>query len=139
MKGDLIINGQDAYDVWGVSMGDNFISTLEAPVAMKEYVSNESRNEHGKRVIVDSNLVKLASREITLQFQIVGSSEDDYIAKRRSFYDMLYAGVVNLQIPARSDEVYKLIYTGKQISFAQTIKESKLSIKFEEPNPTDRV
>lgn len=138
MSGDLIINGVDAYTTWGVSMGDNFISILEAPVSVKEYISNESRSEHGKRVITDAGTIKLASRDVTLQFHIVGSSESDYLARRAAFYDVLYAGLVTLQIPSRGDALYKLLYTGKQISFAQTGMEGKLSVKFEEPNPTDR-
>ena len=138
MRGDLIINGQDAYETWGVSMGDNFIDRMEAPVSVKDYISNESRLEHGKRVITDANIIRLASRDVTLQFHIFGDSENDYRTKKKDFEQMLYRGEVNIQIPSRGTEIYHLLYLGKQITFAQTSSECKLTAKFEEPNPNNR-
>lgn len=139
MKGQLLINGQDAYTAWGVSMGDNFIDIIEAPLSIKDYVSNESRLEHGKRVITDPAIIKIASRDVTLQFHICGTTVEDYMNKKKAFQSILYSGEVNIQIPSRGNEIYHLIYQGRQVSFSQTATEGKLSAKFEEPNPTNRV
>ena len=139
MKGQLFINNKDAYTTWGVSMGDNFIDNLEAPLSLKDYISNESRAEHGKRVITDSSLIKIASRDVTLQFHVCGSSTEDYMAKKKAFQTELYSGVIDIKIPSRGTEVYHLLYQGKQVSFSQTSMEGKISAKFEEPNPTNRV
>ena len=138
MRGQLLINGKDAYTDWGVSMGDNFIDAIETPAAVKDYITNESRSEHGKRVITDSSVIKVASRDVTLQFHICGNSTQDYLNKKKAFQAVLYNGAVDIQIPSRSSEVYHLIYQGKQVSFSQTAREGKLSAKFEEPNPMDR-
>ena len=139
MKGDLIINGVDAYVQWGVCMGDNFIDNIEAALSLKDYISNESRIEHGKRVITDKKLIKIASRDITLQFHIMGGTAEEYRTNKKAFeQDVLYGGAVDIQIPSRGSEVYHLLYTGKQVTFAQTLSECKLAAKFEEPNPMNR-
>ena len=75
MSGDLIINGKDAWTTWGVCMGDGFFFFLDGFNEMKDFIEDESRLEHGKRIITDN--AKVASREITLQFTIEGSSESD--------------------------------------------------------------
>ena len=50
MKGELYINGNDAWTTWGVNMGDGFLDAIDAPLPMKDYIENSSRTEHGKRV-----------------------------------------------------------------------------------------
>lgn len=138
MTGDLIINSKDAWTTWGVRMGDGFIDTIDGFNEMKEYIESESRLEHGKRVITDN--VKVASRQITLQFTIEGDSESDYRTKKKSFQAELEKGAVNIKIPALGNEVYKLVYLGKSVSYALSSDRcfGKVSSKFEDPNPTNR-
>ena len=69
MEAKLLINNKDAYVTWGVRMDDGFLTALCAPCTMKEYIENESRLEHGKRVVTDN--AKVASREVTLAFTII--------------------------------------------------------------------
>ena len=138
MTGDLIINGKDALTNWGVRMGEGFLDAIDGFNEMKDYIENESRLEHGKRVITDN--AKVASREITLQFTIEGSSESDYRAKKKAFQAELEKGAVNINIPTLTTEIYKLVYLGKSISYGLSPDRcfSKISSKFEEPNPMDR-
>ena len=138
MKNELIINNKDAYATWGVRMGDNFLDVLGASSPMKEFIENKSRLEHGKRVII--NDPKIDEREITLSFTIEGSSQSDYQSKKKAFFDELYKGKVDIQVPANSSEVYYLIYTGKSVTYAQSIDRTfgKVSMKFSEPNPVNR-
>jgi len=138
MTGDLLINGKDAFSTWGVRMGDGFLDAIDGFNEMKDYIENESRLEHGKRVITDN--AKVDSREITLQFTIEGSSESDYRAKKKAFQTELEKGAVNIKIPALGDEIYKLIYLGKSISYGMSSDRcfAKVSSKFCEPNPMDR-
>ena len=75
---DLLINGRDAFQVWGVRMGDNFLNSLGTPVPMKEFIENKSRLEHGKQIITIAP--KLDEREISLAFTIEGNSPSDYQA-----------------------------------------------------------
>ncbi|MDD3038604.1 hypothetical protein [Bacteroides sp.] len=138
MTGDLLINGKDAYNIWGVDMGDNFLDALGASSPMKEYIQNESRLEHGKRVITSN--AKIDYRELTLSFTITGDSQPDFQLKKKAFYNELYKGSVVIKIPKVNNEVFYLNYLGKSITYAQSIDRTfgKISSKFEEPNPTKR-
>lgn len=138
MKGELLINGKDAWTTWGVCMGDGFLDSIDAPLPMKDYIENESRLEHGKRVITDN--AKLDSRELTLAFTITGSSENDYKEKKKAFQTELVQGEMTVKVPALGNEVYKLVYLGKNISYGLSLGRcfGKFSAKFEEPNPTNR-
>lgn len=138
MTGDLKINNKDAWTTWGVRMGDGFLDIIDGFNEMKEYIENESRLEHGKRVITEN--AKVASRQITLQFTIEGDSESDYRTKKKSFQAELEKGAVNIKIPALGNEVYKLVYLGKSVSYALSSDRcfGKVSAKFEEPNPMNR-
>ncbi|WP_195662517.1 hypothetical protein [Bacteroides congonensis] len=135
---DLLINGRDAFQVWGVRMGDNFLNSLGASVPMKDFIENKSRLEHGKRIIATTP--KLDEREITLAFTIEGNSQSDYQTKKIAFFEELYKGVIDIQIPAISNAIYHLIYLGKSITYAQSVDRTfgKCSIKFCEPNPSLR-
>lgn len=138
MTGDLFINGMDTWVMWGVSMGDGFIDAIDGFNEMKDYIEDESRLEHGKRVITDN--AKVASREITLQFTIEGNSQSDYRAKKKSFQTELEKGMVTIKIPLLGSEVYKLVYLGKSVSYGLSLDRcfGKVSSRFEEPNPMDR-
>lgn len=138
MTGDLFINGKDALETWGARMGDSFLDSIDGFNEMKDYIENESRLEHGKRVITDN--AKVDSREITLQFTIEGSSESDYRSKKKAFQTELEKGAVNIKVPVLGNEVYKLIYLGKSVSYGLSLDRcfGKISSKFEEPNPMDR-
>lgn len=95
---DLLINTQDAYTTWGVRMGEGFLDVLGASSPMKEFIENKSRLEHGKRVII--NNPKVDEREITLSFTIEGNSQSDYQSKKKAFFDELYKGKIDIQVPA---------------------------------------
>lgn len=138
MTEDLFINGKDAFITWGVRMGDGFLDTIDGFNQMKDYIENESRLEHGKRVITDN--AKVASREITLQFTIEGNSESDYRIKKKAFQTELEKGVINIKIPTLGSYIYKLIYLGKSLSYGLSPDRcfGKVSGKFCEPNPIDR-
>lgn len=115
MNGDLLINGKDAWTTWGVRMGEDFLNVIDGFNEMKDYIENESRLEHGKRVITDN--AKVDSREITLQFTIEGCSESDYRSKKKAFQTELEKGAVNIKVPVLGSEIYKLIYLGKSVSY----------------------
>lgn len=138
MTRELYINGKDAWTEWGVSMGDGFVDAIDAFVPMKEYIENDSRLEHGKRVLVTTP--RLASRELTLHFTIKGVSEADFRTKRRAFENELRKGRVTVMVPALNDEVYYLLYLGRNVSYALNRSRTfaAISAKFEEPNPSDR-
>lgn len=133
----LLINNKDAYATWGVRMGDGFIDAIETPPTMKEYIENESRQEHGKRVVV---IPKIDARDVTLPFTITGTSAEDYKTKKKAFEEELFGGYVDIQIPDNGDEVYHLLYKGKCTSYGHNTARTfgKFSAKFEEYNPNVR-
>lgn len=138
MTGELYINGKDAWTEWGVNMGEGFLDAIDGFAPMKEYIENDSRLEHGKRVLVVDP--KVASREVTLHFTIMGVSQADYRAKRIAFESELRKGSVDVKVPELGEHVYHLVYLGKSVSYGLNISRtfSTLSAKFDEPNPMER-
>lgn len=138
MTGELFINGKDAWTEWGVNMEEGFLDALDAPLSMKEYIQDESRLEDGVRI--DTSNPKVASREITLGFTITGTSENDYRSKKASFQTELQKGKFTVKVPNLNTETYKLVYTGKSISYGLSKQRNfgHFTMKCTEPNPTDR-
>ena len=138
MTGELYINEKDAYTTWGVNMGEGFLDAIDAPLPMKEYVEDESRLEDGIRI--DTGNSKVDSREITLGFTIMGSSETDYRSKKAAFQTELQKGAFTIRIPALGTQKYKMVYTGKSISYGLSKSRDfgHFTMKCTEPNPADR-
>ena len=138
MTGDLFINNKDAWTTWGVNMGNGFLDALDSFLPMKDYIENDSRLEHGKRMITTG--AKVDSREVTLEFTITGSSETDYRTKKKAFQQELQAGAFTLKVPALGTQVYKMVYTGKSISYglSRNRQFGHFTMKATEPNPMDR-
>ena len=135
---DLIINGKDALLTWGVRMGEGFLDAIDEFPTMKPYIENESRLENGKRVSVAN--AKVAARQINLPFTLEGVSESDYRIKKKAFEAELIGGVTRVSVPSLGGEVFNLIYLGKGATYAMNRDRtfSRISLKFEEPNPSDR-
>lgn len=136
MLGDLYINSQDAWGQWKVAMGDGFIENLLLPAGMKDFIENESRLENGKKVVFNSP--KVASREVTLTFNIHGDTTSEYLSNYAAFVAILQAGAVKIRVPA-INMTFNLIYKkSNSFNIGRTRMDSSLAVKFEEPNPTDR-
>lgn len=128
----------DAYKTFGVRMGDGFIETLRAPMAVKDLVENESRNQHGKRVVRGN--IKLASRTMTLTFRINADTPAELNKCYSDFCTFLYKVFFELKLPKVSDDVYRLRYMGQSATYGQNVARTSCAItaKFEEPNPHER-
>lgn len=136
MLGDLYINSQDAWGTWKVAMGESFIENLLLPAGNKDFIENESRLENGKRVITTNP--KVASRDVTLTFNIHGDTTTEYLSNYTAFVAVLQAGTVKIRVPA-INMVFNLIYK-KSTSFniGRERMDSSLAVKFDEPDPTER-
>lgn len=97
MLGDLYINGNDAWGMYRVAMGEGFIQTLLTPAGNKDFIENESRLENGKRVVF--NNPKVASRDLTLTFNIHGDTQEEYMLNYKAFVAVLQQGKVVLRVP----------------------------------------
>ena len=135
---DLLINGKDAYAIYGVRMGDDFLDALGASAPLKGYVTNDNRLENGVRY--SETAPKIDERSVTLIFTIEGSDHTDFLTKKKAFYNLLYAGGVDICVPSDSSDVYHLKYTGTSVTYAQNLERTfaKISASFKEPDPTNR-
>ena len=136
MKGELFINGEDAYLQWGISMDDTSLSELMTPPANKAFIENESRLQHGKRVVVANP--KLDQRNLTLQINLTAPTEEQFFVRYSNFCKVLATGVLHLKTKYQPGVVYKTIYLscGQFSQFMRGI--GKFSLKLNEPNPNDR-
>ncbi|MCR5697773.1 MAG: hypothetical protein K6G73_12440 [Marinilabiliaceae bacterium] len=138
---ELLINGNDAETTYGVKMGKGFLNALLAPCQVKEYVTNESRNEHGTRYYVPNGAPYLQERAVTLSFVLKGESPQDFYTKQAAFMALLYGGYITLCVPEwDSNIVFKLYYTGNGCTWNMNTKRTiaTLTLKFTEPNPNNR-
>ena len=141
-KGELFINKdaggnwQDAYELWGLSMTDMGLSALMTPAANKDYIVNESRLEHGKRV--STRNAKVKSRDLNLPVHFTAKDRDSFFKAYYEFCGELKKGDIIIKTKY-SPDVYKCVYKScPQFSqFMQCM--AHFTLKLEEPNPTDRV
>lgn len=136
MKGELYINGKDAYLTWGISMDDTSLSELMTPPANKAFIENESRLQHGKRVL--AVLPRMDQRNLTLQINLTAATEAQFFARYGEFCKELAAGTLHIRTKYQPGVVYKTIYLscGQFSQFMRGI--GKFSLKLNEPNPNDR-
>lgn len=137
MKGELYINGQDAWIQWGVMLDDSSLSALMTPPGVKDYPKNQSRLEDGTRYITFST--KLKERDLTLSLQFVAGTKEEFYAHYTAFCnDVLAHGIVNIRTKYQADVVYKCLYQSCT-QYRQFLgRVAKFSLKLVEPNPTDR-
>lgn len=138
MKGELFINGKDAYAEWGVSMDTASLSALMTPAGNKDLPENKSRLEHGKRVITDASLVRVDERQLTLTINLTAKNEVDFFIRYNSFCNELATGKLNIRTKYQPEVVYRTIYKSCN-QFSQFMRGiAHFSLRLEEPNPTDR-
>lgn len=136
MKEELYINGKDAYTTWGMSMDETALSELMTPPANKAFVENESRNQHGKRIVIADP--KLSERNLTLQVNLTASDEQQFMGRYSSFCEELATGSLEIKTKYQPGVVYKTIYQSCS-QFSQFMRGiGKFVLKLSEPNPNDR-
>ena len=136
MKGELFINGKDAYTVWGISMDETALSDLMTPPSSKGFIENKSRAEHGKQILRVNP--RLDERNLTLQINLMATDEADFFAKYSSFCEELATGVLDIRTKYQPGVVYKTMYLSCQ-QFSQFMRGiGKFVLKLNEPNPKDR-
>ncbi|MCE8466966.1 MULTISPECIES: hypothetical protein [Bacteroides] len=138
MKEKLIINGENADEKWGISLGESSLSELMTPPANKAFIENESRLQHGKQILVANP--KVEARNLTLQLNLTAATKSAFFDKYNLFCkEVLATGVLNIETGYQEEVVYKTIYVScSQFSqFMQGI--AKFSLKLIEPDPSDRM
>lgn len=136
-KGQLTINGKDAFTTWGIFLEDTALSALMTPVPNKEFISNKYRSKDGKRFIKHNP--RLDERDITLAFCMTAKDSDTFLTNYGNFCkDVLAKGELNISTSFQPSVVYRCVYLSCS-QFSQFKRElAKFSLKLNEPDPTDR-
>lgn len=139
MKGEITINGKDAWTEWGLSLTDGALAALMTPAPAKDYLSNASRLEAGTRYIADSsvNIPPTDEREITLPIHFTANNKETFLTRYKAFCEILKDRKIDLYVAATS-ETYHLLYkscTSYTHIFGGI---AKFSLKVVEPDPTNR-
>ena len=135
-KGQLKINGNDAYLAWGISMDDTSLSALMTPPAVKPYFSNDDRTKHGKEYLTAP--VYVDSRDLTLQLNLTAKDEEQFFVRYIAFCEVLAKGVLDIETSFQSGVVYHCIYQSCS-QFSQFMRGiGKFVLKVTEMNPNNR-
>lgn len=136
MKGELYINGKDAWTTWGISMDDTSLSSLMTPAPNKALIESKSRLEDGKRVTTDN--LKKDERDLTLQINLTARNEDEFFSRYISFCEELGKGWLEIRTKYQPTIVYRTVYLSCS-QFSQFMRGiAKFSLKLNEPNPNNR-
>lgn len=137
LKGQLTINGKDAYTEWGIFLEDTALSALMTPAPLKEFISNNYRAQNGKKVIKSNP--RLDERDITLPFALTAKTEAEFLTKYEKFCDeVLATGSLIIHTSFQPDVYYRCTYNSCT-QFSQYMRQlAKFSLKLNEPDPTNR-
>lgn len=135
-KGELFINGKDAFVEWGISLESSALSALMTPPPNKELISNESRQEHGKRVVASNGMID--SRDINIPFHIKARNQDEFFLRYTSFCNELASGVLEIRTKYMPNVLYRTNYLSCSQFTEYRLGLAKFTLKLNEPNPNDR-
>lgn len=135
MKNELFINGNDAYEKWGISLSEGSLTALLTPPTMKGAITNESRLQHGKQVY---NIAKVDSRQVSLELHFSAHSRDEFFNKYLSFCEELKKGKLEIITKYQPDVVYRFLYLSCTQFKQFNLGIAKFTLKLDEYNPTGR-
>lgn len=135
-KGQLKINGKDAYLTWGISMDDTSLSALMTPPSVKPYITNDDRMRHGKEYL--STPIYVESRDLTLQLNLTAKNEEQFFTRYASFCEELAKGILDIETSFQRGIVYHCLYQSCS-QFSQFMREiGQFVLKVTETNPNNR-
>jgi len=130
MKGELFINGKDAWLNWKVRLIENSYENLLKPPPMKEYSSNKFRSQPGKQVFILNP--RIDERQVIVMFGITCNTRSEYLNTYEAFISEINDGVVEMNV-VPINKTYKLYIEDYQsLSMGTSICAGKLSVRFNE-------
>ena len=136
MKGELFINGKDAYLEWGIGLENGALLMLMTPPPNKDLIENKSRLEHGKRMVISN--VKVDERTITLEIHMVAKNKTDLFSKYNGFCEELAKGVLEIGTIYQPDIIYRMQYLSCEKLSGIVDGIIKLGLRLCEYNPSNR-
>lgn len=135
MSEKVYINGKDARITWGMILEEGSKSKLIMGLPLKEFVENKSRLKAGKEVLYSNPVVDERDVELVFCFLKPGS----FVANYNAFMSEMYKGEVSLRyVDDEMDTTYNLTYLQHR-SLTTIQYAGKASIRFNEPDPTNRL
>lgn len=132
---EVRLNGFDAFEEYGVSFPPSAINAIMTPASLKEFVTNESRDEDGSRVIFHNP--RQAQRELTIEMHLHASSLRELIQRYKQLIRIFESGMFTIELERNPGDIYHFIYESCN-SFSMGEKLAKFVLKLIEPNPTNR-
>lgn len=136
-KGELFINGLDAYERWGVSLSDTALSALMTPSPQKKFISSKSRLKDGKSIVV--NNPKVDERSVSIAIHLIARNEAEFFSNYEKFCnEVLAKGYLTIETKYQQGVIYKMEYENCS-QFSQFMRGiAKFTLKMTEPNPNNR-
>lgn len=131
----VYINGNNALTTYGVSFPPSAINNIMALAPSKEYIENESRDEHGSHIIVYNP--KYAKRELTIEMHINGASTTELLSRYDALKRIFDRRLFSVELGRQPGVVYHFIYESCN-SFSMGERVAKYVLKLIEPNPENR-
>lgn len=135
-KGELFINGVDAFLEYGMSLESSGLSALMTPPPNKELIENKSRQEHGKRVL--GNNSKIDERDVSLPFHLTAINRDEFAEKYSKLCQLLANGRLDINTKYEPNKVYRMNYISCTQFAEYRMGLAKFTLKLNEPNPINR-
>lgn len=137
LQGQLYINGQDAWETWGIAMDTTSLSALMTPPAMKGNIVTSSRLQHGQTVSTLNP--RMAARQVTLTIHLSAATEEAFFTQYAAFCEELATGFLDISTSFQTDVVYHMEYNGCQqfTQFQRGI--AKFTLRLTENDPSNRI
>ena len=137
MKGDLLIDSADAYEFYGMELGETAISSILCPPENKEMIRNESRLTAGVEYMTAAAVPN--ERSLTIEAFIRTKNLSEMYTKLDRLYNEVFKkGFFTLKIK----EIPNKTFTFKYESFRQFSQfNGKLAVfmlSVTEPDPSKR-
>ena len=139
MKGEWFINNKDAYETWGIILGDTSFTALLTPSPVKEYIKNESALLDGVQVVCDEYVYpKVNERDLQLVFYLKAENLTEFLLRYSSFTEELQKGVIDIRTKYQPEITYHLLYISCSQFSQFNGRVGKFVLKLNEPNPKNR-
>lgn len=126
-------------DTFGITLIRGWREALLTPAPVKEYVTNDSRLQHGQSVIATPKYAKKDKRDVSITFFLEGKTEEEYLQRYEDFLNQIaYSGEFCLKIP-QLKRIFKLVYSQCSQFGDYGLKKGKFVLKLTEYNPDDRI
>lgn len=145
MKGELYINGKDAWTTWGVTLSYDSMAELMKPAPMKKFVENASGVLHGVQVLTTKVVegitiptARIDERNVTITITLSATNRELFYSRYRNFTEELQKGFLSFKV-SRLKTTYNLIYEDCQQFRTFLMGKGRFILRLREPDPTNRI